>query len=405
MILFPIVTVIISLIVKVYIGVIYRRVIPEINENNYIDYQDVDKPNQYTVLLNSSSHPIYIDKALDANGNTSVISGNNINSGFSFSKHFNMRSESLYEENIIFGKTGFAFLSNLLQSMNVINIAWLSIMLTKYLPEFLLTNHLFYFIIFFFLFVFYFILICMFTHTSIKTLSILNCTEMNKNDENLKEVIKIQTAESTLLARKVCNTFRKIHFDLKIKSDRNFNSLNKAALKSLVDVTISRFNCILEDKDKKEELLASESVKKDDFCIEISELKQYCASTGNVMKNYDLEYILHFVDNFESLGTKGYLSRRDIYDIWGANIYYAKENQQAIMLEVFKRFDEEINYQEEANGEYGQELLKKFLNWYKEYFTKEELQFIMKQAGYLRSGFTKEIFVFQITTLCRHHPY
>lgn len=423
MMLFPLITLVFSILVNYYLYVVYRRVIPEINEHNYIDYQDLETPNQSVAFNNFQNYPLYIEKILDGNGktntavnNSNILNNISVNTSYTFTKHFNGRTESLFEENIFLGKSGFAFFSNFIQFLNVIIITWFTGMVCKYLPEYIVEDKIFFFAIFFILSGFYFTILFYLTNKSLRILTILRSTEMNKQEEEIKQTIYYQTERSASIASKLIRTFRKIYFDIMRNSkDKNFNVLSKPAYKLLIDLNMVRFNML--DATVKDPSLVNEftdtitigdqqapDVSKEEINV-AREIKLFSKSCGNNLSNEDVENMLHYIDNIEDLRNNETLSKRDIYDIWGTNMFFSKENPQNIMLEVFMSFNKEIEYQDEANGDFGCDLLKRFFEFYKDYFTKEEIEFAVKEGSMLKNNFSKEVFIQMVCSLSRYHQY
>lgn len=424
MLLFPCFTITMLYLISYYLNVVYRRIVPKVDHINYIDLNhilDFDNPNQNTNFNNYSKCPIYIEKLLDGNGNFNQTLINPVNNlsinakdlntsnNNSFTKHFNGRSESLYEENIIFGKSGFAFFSNLIQFLNVITILWLSVMVTKYLPEFLLNKEFAFFVTFILLFIIYIIVVTINTKRSIKTISILNSTEMNRNDSIIKKAIQKQIHYSAKLSNSIINNFRKIYFDLKSESDKNFNSIHKKALIPLVDINLQRFkkgSCINNQSQNytKYNTISNNYEKNVEIKLN-SELSKFTQACGNNMNNKEIENMLYYIDDIIKVEERGSLNNRNFYDIWGANMFFAKEGNFNIMLYVLNRFDEINSHTKENNEIFGKESLQMFFDYYGDYFTKEEIDFANKEAKLLKLGFTKNVFIQTICTMAKYYPY
>ena len=108
--------------------IIYRRVVKEINGDNYMLYFDVKNFNQKSATGEFTNFPVYIDKITDKAEDISV-------SRFNFHEHFQRRTPSLYEDQIIFGATGFSLLLNFLQSIGFIFIAWSILLFVKHFDD------------------------------------------------------------------------------------------------------------------------------------------------------------------------------------------------------------------------------------------------------------------------------
>lgn len=497
MLCFPIPLTTLSFIINIYLKVIYRRYIPKINETNYLDYQSIaikEKNSNYSNILNTTKYPNYLEKILNnkennrenkkdsssieiQNGNHTSITvqesktdinnnnNNNINgfltyyntqnNGYSMTKHFNIRTTNFYEDNIVFGKTGFKLFNNMNQSINMIFLVWFVVIITKYFNEFMndKDHPAMYIILANIVVVVFLVINIILSYSNIKYLNIMNCMEANKKEHLVKEVINSQIYQNASNSNNIIQIFKKIYFDILINSKKdsnndsrdisnddnysimnnqnninsgiqyktnpqNFNVLTKAALKQMIDLSIIRFKFIdFNDNNNTNDNNHIDN-KLDSNKISLGEeLRYFLKSCGaSNVTDKEIEFMIHLVEDFQSVKTNKMLSSRDFYDIWGANIHFTKIGTEELMRVVIDTFLHENkgkmkenksnnnSSNSNVNKEFGLEGLKKMLDWYSEYFVKEDKDFIIREAEYLKPGFSQDTFISYYCGICQHCP-
>ena len=404
MIFFPLLISIILLIINYYLNIVYRRVIPEINDINYLDYQDIDQPNQSSIFNNLTNFPLYLEKVYDGNGkvNTAIIShndtlndNNNINHSFdsknySIKTHFHLKTESFYDENILFGKTGFVLFGNLIQFFNIIFFIWLVTMITKYVKIFSEESDSFKIVLFFIATVVYIIILFYTTYSSIRQLSILTSCEMNKKKEIINKTLKAQMVTSAEMSNKIILNFRKIYFDIKINQndEKSFNSLNRVSIKQLMDVNLMRYFNIEKDLDN-------------NSYVNLEDIKKFAISCGNKLNNEEIENMLYYIENTQGLKEHKALNKRDFYDIIGANMNFSKESNINILYYVFNSYFQNRKLTENS---FTQDELKQFFNFYREYFTKWQVDFVLKEASLIKN-ISIDSFIMILLSLSKYYAY
>jgi hypothetical protein len=125
LLLFPILGLGVGLLLYFYMRKVYRRVVQEVNKNNYLSYTDVEF-NQNSAFENFKEYPVYLDEVFSKGLMDKLVEGNNhIN--------FHRRIPTLYEEQIIFGASGLSVLTNILQCLGFIFIAWTVLIFVKHM--------------------------------------------------------------------------------------------------------------------------------------------------------------------------------------------------------------------------------------------------------------------------------
>lgn len=117
MLCIPLAGLLICLGIYIYMRVFFRRVVQDINQDNYMSYNDILNFNQNFATGQFTNFPVYIDKAIEKPEDAKV-------SKINFHEHFHHRTPSLYEDQILFGATGFFLAINTLQAIGFIFTAW-----------------------------------------------------------------------------------------------------------------------------------------------------------------------------------------------------------------------------------------------------------------------------------------
>jgi len=479
MVFLPIFLIIFLSLINLYLGVVYRRYIPEITENNYMDFNNLEYFNfQNSVNNQLSKYPPYLDRIIKKKKNgqnyeeiSNVVDNNeiadllgnsserkeedsqneneskvNVNifngNGFSITQHFNIRAANFFEDCFVFGKTGLVILTNINQLIVVVFTAWCTIMIGKYFWDISQrqNNSILLMTIAIALFFFYILVILLVNMSNIKYLNILNSTEANQNEEIIRKVINKQSVNSAAMSNSIFQVFKKIYFDIMIhnknnksNSDKeretyddekrewdysNFNSLNKADLKQMIDLNIIRFKFLEVEKDSNLQLiLENTGIQLGD------ELKNFIKSCGNgQFTDKEVENMLHLIENFEKIKETKTLSNRDFYDIWGATIHFSKIQSEKILRTVIDCFlkdsskgnVEEVDppklfginnkKKEEKIDKFGIDTLKRLLDWYLEYFSRDERDYLLLEASNLQPNFTKDIFISYFLGSCQFCP-
>lgn len=234
------------------------------------------------------------------------------------------------------------------------------------------------------------------TYSLIKKLTILTSIEMNKKEKYIKSTIEDQRKEYSQLAYSIVLIFRKIYYDLRVlegDKSKSYNTLSKIALKELIDINIRRYFKLTKDQ------------LSNDFRIDLnSDLKNFALASGNKLSNMDMENMLHYVDDINLINNTNSISKKDLYDIWGANIYFSKEGDVSIIRFVFDNLSKPLPDQS-ANEEFGLDSIKKFTEIYKNYFNKKQIDFLIKEGNSLKAGFSKDGFIYNLVSMVRYYPY
>lgn len=103
---------------------IYRCVVVEVDKNNYMDFIDITA-NDFGMMRRTKiiEYPKYIDNSLRQLNSDSKTDDINV-SEFNFNKLYHSRPPSIYEDQILFGTTGFFLLINTIQMIGFMFIVW-----------------------------------------------------------------------------------------------------------------------------------------------------------------------------------------------------------------------------------------------------------------------------------------
>jgi hypothetical protein len=183
-----------------------------------------------------------------------------------------------------------------------------------------------------------------------------------------------------------------------------FNSLGRLIFQKMIDSYVSRFKKI---PGKKEEADALNPKCLDDYPINLNtELRAFLKSCGNKLNEKEIEFMLHMIEKFDT--EERFITRTQLYDICGAIIHFGTLPQEDVINDVFDQYFESrkdipsINKRD--SREMTVEIIDGFLDYYNEYFSQEERNFIEQEIYYLGEKFSRDAFTFTILAPRRYHP-
>lgn len=220
---YPFLGISILLFLYIYMRVIYRRIVPKINDVNYEGLKDLDKYHQQNAIEKFvDNYPLYLKKFSDDSENIKNISTS------IFHRLVHGRPSSFYEETIIFGASSYNFIINTIQTINVVFILWITVMSMKIIPlyheesykknsEFILSLYIISYVC-----IFTYLLIQSFiTAILLRWFTVIGSTEMRRNSECLVKTIKEQSLISSENSEKLFKSFKRLFFDMKFKPNIN----------------------------------------------------------------------------------------------------------------------------------------------------------------------------------------
>jgi len=230
----------------------------------------------------------------------------------------------------------------------------------------------------------------------------------------MKNCIENQIVESSEIFQQLFTGLKKLYFDImvnQIKKDKekgnnydqnnieiynnndhqqlNFNKLSRPSLAKFLEAQLLSFT------------------KKEKTYISIEhELKPFLHSCGNQLTEEEIEFMVHLIENSEGAKQSNEISLRQLYDIWGAFIYFSSKTPKELIAYIFEKHFEE-------RGEMVNEVLFVILTGQKlsvffklnqDYFNKEIIDYVIKEVGYLGKEFSLESFICLISNSIRYHP-
>ena len=388
----------ITLIIYLYCKIVYRKVIEKITQNNMSDYQDSDF--SLNNALQSKGYPIYLKKIiLDENEYNKL---NQENEGVHY--HMHNRPPSLYEENMILGATGFAFILNAAQACAMILCIWSVVIFAKHSYILREKYHKFIYAFLIFLLIIYFSVQGFLISILLKWYSIIDSIEMKRNEKCIKKLIDNQLRKNAEIAEKIFQNFKKIYFDIKtnIQNDDIENNLindnENNEKQNELDLTFPHLQELIRTN-----LYRYTKSQNDNNMIDIkNDLVPFMKSFGSVCNNQEIHFMLHLIANFHEF--KGKLTINNLFNIYGAILHFRTIKPLEIIKFVFNNFyKNNQNLYRETHLTYNN--IEVFTNNYHNYFTKEECEFIKEQCKYLGESFTLDGLMINILSLRQYYPY
>lgn len=401
-----------------YLIYVKNKFVPKIDENNYLDYQGIEKlapignfdifiypeyisnllviknglDNITTLNSNTEEEKIIINKS---NKNLAILENMDLsNFGYSMSQHLNIRANSFFEDNMIMGRPGLFILKHINQILNLSISIWFVLLNDKYFyysKTLDSQNLIIRTVIGLIVSLIYFSIMLFLTRSNLKIFNLISSTESNKNEELIKKIIHLSTLKHSNQVNRIAEEFRKMCFDICIltKSDKFQNTLGKKILKDIVDISFLRF------KEVDEKNLKNSKDKLNLLRISISEnfeeFRSYVKSvSGQNINEQDLESMFHLIENRESLKKSKSICFLDIYDIWGGLILLASlENDKCVRMVI----DYFQSLKKLRDDEFNLDSLKELLDWAKDYISKEDKDFLFRECKEFKSNFNKECFI------------
>lgn len=388
----PLVNIILLLALIIYLKSIYRKCVPEIDSNNMFELTDIPSTNPEDYKAHFSQPPIYLKQAYEKNSELL----NNPKS-YSFTQHIIGRASSLFEDVILFGVSGKYILNNLFQSILSTFIGYLT--LISIVEGYYFYNEFGTYIIpvFIIIVLFFFALICYLSTICIRWLTILNCIEMNRDEEVIYEVIEEQNKESVKRKLSLYTEFKKLYFDIKIEQNPDFNSLKRIGFKNMIDLQVKRY------KNSKSFRLMSNQIENTHIDIN-EELREFLSSIGNEMNNQDIEFLLHLIEDLKQDENQK-LTVNQIYDIYGAILHFESITPFELMNFVFEKYYyEKYNVQNVRLLVINKSKLIEFFSNYEEYFTEKSVNDAIQESQYLGKEFALESFINSISLPIKNYP-
>jgi hypothetical protein len=381
-----------------YCKIIYRKVVEKITQNNMSDYQDSDfSPNN---ALQSKGYPIYLKKIILDDNEFNKF--NKVNEGIHY--HMHNRPPNLYEENMILGATGFAFILNASQACAMILCIWSVVIFTKH--SYVLKEKYHKFIYFFlsFLLIVYFFVQGFLTAILLKWYTVIDSIEMKRNEKCIKKLINNQLRKSGEIAEKIFQNFKKIYFDIKTNNPNDdiennlINDNENNERKNELNLTFRHLQDLIRIN-----LYRYTKSQNDNNMIDIkNDLVPFMKSFGSICNNQEVHFMLHLIANFNEF--KGKLTIDNLFNIYGAILHFRTVKPLEIIKFVFNNFyKNNQNLYRETHLTYNN--LEVFTNNYHNYFTKEECEFIKEQCRYLGESFTLDGLMINILSLRQYYPY
>lgn len=383
---YPTISCISLILIYVYLKIVYRRIIPVVNQKNMNDFKDLNDINQCESTSNFTNYPLYIDRLLNNKEKIEEFEG--------IPHVFNGKISNFYDDIIIFGKIFFDFLMTIFRMIVLLNILWIFKTTSFIFKEYSSFQNNLLININISLLPIYFILSLFLIGISMKRYVILSNIEMSRNDETVRKTIDFHSKEQGKCADEIVNKFKKIYYDMQIKSimicdDRSpikkreikkFNLLKGSSLCKMIDKVVLKYKGYDVDYSNNEIVkFIEDNIDFSYLNIGVkSDLKPFLKSIGNNFTDIEVDRMLYYIQDYENLYKEKKMSIGNLKEIWAVVMHFSSINLEDLILYVISKYYEERPELEES---YTFDLfqLSEFMRWYKEYFSIEDMNFLLKE--------------------------
>jgi hypothetical protein len=208
---------------------------------------------------------------------------------------------------------------------------------------------------------------------------------MNKNDKAIKKVVKYQTQKAAEISDAIFKSFKKIYYEIKIKQN---NKLSQDFAIKMLKHQMMRYT-----KKSNEDGVYSISIDED--------MKQFLKSTGNRLKDEEINYMLYFYEDLHSLETDS-ISTGHFLDIYNALMTMSNEKPENILNEVLEHY-----FQNDKLDSWAMDIDKvtHFFETYSQHFTEEQKNYMVTECEYLERNFSRDTFNSIILAPRKYYPY
>lgn len=390
--LIPLLGLAILLVIHIYQKHVYRKVVQPITEHNMSNFQDIEY-NSNSALL-SQGHPVYLLNLIQNENKMNALNKKTI----SLHEHIHLRPPSLYENTLICGASGFAFMFNIIQTCSMLFIAWLIILYIK---------HYFYIrtvyskltVLLFMIpcSIVYFVLYVYLTAIVLKWNAVVSSIEMNRSEKNVKKLMHYHIKRASRISEEIFLIFKRIYYDMKLNTKQNqfsFEDVNEMKLgfphlQELIRMSVCRYTGKAND--------SGEINIKDD-------LIPYMKSLGNTLNAKEIEFMFHLISDFDAVEQKGKLNVSNLYDICGAVLHFRTKRPCDVFKFVFDTFYQN-NPQYYKDTKMSFQNMEVFIDKYKEFFNNEQVEFIKEQCLYFGNSFSFDSIVNSFVSFRQYCPY
>lgn len=228
---------------------------------------------------------------------------------------------------------------------------------------------------------------------------------MQRDHKCLDKVIRRQTANHSLMANSVMNSFKLVY----LSQFENKTSIKPIPdqMKRYIDINFKRFKSKDKDMMNKEQDIEGQydEILLNDSSINVeSELKSFLRSCGNNLNDEDLRLFMNFLPEVRNSKC---ITPEQFHQIWAIVVHFQKMNSKEIILSSFHSYlgqyysfpKDEIN-----DIELNEEKLKDFLSFHSKLFTKTQQDFILSESKLIGNSYTVRELVLVLSSSRRFYP-
>ena len=253
---------------------------------------------------------------------------------------------------------------------------------------------------------------------------------MNRDEKLIKKVIVSQLKNSQDISESIYSSFKRLYYDMRVNEkntdvireifplDYKEIGISKSCFKDLLEMNFRRFNNI-----EKYILINGTQhlirTKIEEYPMNLDNLKSFLQTTCGInLSNEELEHMLHFLE--KDLINESYsITSKEIYELLIANTFFSNYLPQTIIFYVYDRYEKELERMESSQigltneGSHNAKSIlyinlskiRKFFEFYKNYFTDNEINFIENECSMLEQEFSLDEFVYSILSLRKFKCY
>ncbi len=198
-------------------------------------------------------------------------------------------------------------------------------------------------------------------------------------------MVQYHTQKSAEMCNGIFKNFKRIFYEIAIRDNKN--ALGQDYARKMIKLQMKRFT-----KDT--------TTENGHISID-TELKSFLQTTGNSLNENELQYMLYFLDDIESLDSDK-ITKEQFCDIYHAFVRFSEERPEAILNEVLDHYfmNEKLD-----PSEMDIDKVRHFFDTFYEFFTQEQINYVLNECSYLDKNFSRDAFNFIILAPRKFYPY
>lgn len=220
---------------------------------------------------------------------------------------------------------------------------------------------------------------------SLRWYTLISSVEMKRNNKAIKKLVEFHTKKAGEMSDAIFKNFKRIYFEIAIRENKN--ALGQDYARKMIKIQFKRF---------------TRNTSDENCYISIdSQLKSFLYTTGNKLNETELQHMLYFLDDIDSLdGDK--ITREQFCEIYCAFMKFSEEKPEFILNEVLDHYfmNEKLD-----PSEMDADKVRHFFDTFNEFFPQDQINYVLTECSYLDKIFSRDAFNFLILSPRKFYPY